>query len=57
MQSGGGVFCKVEGVYFAKWRGCIMQSGGGVFCKVVRVYLFYRVSLTYELHLNSREAI
>ena len=37
-----------------------MQSGGGVFCKVVRVYLFYRVSLTYELsgvHLNSREAI
>ena len=49
MQSGGGVVCKVEGVYFAKWRVCIMQSGGGVFCKVVRVYLFYRVSLTYEL--------
>ena len=38
MQSGGGVFCKVEGVYYAKWRGCIMQSGGGVLCKVEGVY-------------------
>ena len=33
---GGGAYRKVEGVYFAKWRGCILkwrgsQSGGGVF--------------------------
>ena len=43
LLGGGGVFCKVEGVHFAKWRGCILQSGGGL--KVVGVYfIFYRVS-------------
>ena len=34
----GGAYRKVEGVHFAKWRGCILLSGGGVFCYVEGVY-------------------
>ena len=39
MQSGGGVLCKVEGVYNAKWRGCILQSGEGVFILQGKSYI------------------
>ena len=37
-RGGGGGYRKVEGVHFAKWRGCILLSGGGVFCYVEGVH-------------------
>ena len=53
LLGGGSVFCKVEGGYFAKWRGCILQSGGGL--KVVGV--FYILQCKCYNHMNCRACI
>ena len=38
-----GAYPKVEGMYFAKWRGCNLQSGGAVICKVEGVSKWWGV--------------
>ena len=52
-SGGGWAYRKVEGVYFAKWRRCILQSGGGLSGGGV----FYILQGKCYNHMNCRACI
>ena len=58
----GGAYRKVEGVYFAKWRGYILLNGGGVYIAKWRGSqsgggVFYILQGKCYNHMNCRACI